>query len=352
MDVERKPVSALNQAEREAWREIQASNPALRGPYFRLEYAEALARVRPGAQVLVARTGGEIAGFLALQPGGLSARPLGGSISDLHGVISRSGARLDFEALARAGGLSLFSFFGVPGGEGCLEGRAGEAEPWWWVDLSEGAGVWRKDARKRSSSFKRLGAKRNKLERAFGEIEIVLDSNCEAAFDQLWAWKSRQYRESGHDDLARQHWFRELMEDFFARWGDFRGVLSTLSCQGRPIAAHFGMLADGVLHYWFPAYDPLAHRFSPGLLLLDEICERHEELGVTRVDLGPGEYRYKREFANASFQIHSGLAGTGPVHDAARTLARIDRQLSAMPLKGLQTVPRRALRKLDRIIAA
>ena len=268
-------------------------------------------------------------------------------------VPALAGVQLDFEAFAQAAGLALFSFNGVPDGERALSAHSSESEAWHSVNLSAGAEAWRKDARKRSNSFKRLNGKWNKLERAFGETELTLDSRCEAAFDQLWAWKSRQYRETGHQDLARTAWFRDLMEEFFTRaTPGFRGVLSTLSCEGRPVAAHFGILADGVLHYWFPAYDPLAHRFSPGLLLLDGLCQRHEELGISRVDLGPGDYRYKQEFANSGFKLHSGLAGAGPAYAAARSLGDFDRKLSALPLKGLETVPGRALRKLDRIIAA
>lgn len=229
MHVERKAFAALTLAERAAWRDIQRSNPALGSPYFRLEYAEALARVRREAEVLVARRDGEVAGFLAIQPGGFSARPLGGDLSDLHGVVARPGSGLCFEALARAGGLALFSFSGVPQGEGVLSREAGCLETFHQIDLSAGAGAWHGAVRKKSSSLKRLNAKRNKLARAFGEIEIALDSVCEASFDQLWAWKSRQYRESGHRDLAREVWFRDLMEDFFSRRDrDFRGVLSTL----------------------------------------------------------------------------------------------------------------------------
>lgn len=353
MQVERKTFADLTGEERAAWQAFQTADPALRGPYFRLEYAEAVASRRRGAHVLVARDRQGLLAFLALEAGGLAARPLGGSISDLHGVIVRPGVQLDFQAFARAAGLSLFSFSGVPEGERGVSAYSGEHEPWHAIDLSMGAQAWRKDARKRSNSFKRLNGKWNKLERAFGQTELTLDSRCEAAFDQLWAWKSRQYRESGHHDLARTAWFRDLMEEFFTRGTpEFRGVLSTLSCEGRPVAAHFGIMADGVLHYWFPAYDPLAHRFSPGLLLLDGLCERHEELAISRVDLGPGAYRYKQEFANAAFALHSGLAGAGPVFAAARAMGEFDRKLSALPLKGFETVPRRAVRKLDRMMAA
>lgn len=353
MQVERKTLNDVTAAERAAWHAFQQADPALRGPYFRLEYAEAVACRRRGASVLVARDDQGPLAFLAIEAGGLAARPLGGPISDLHGVIVRPGIELDFQAFAHGAGLALFGFDGVPGGERALSGLSDESEPWRYVDLSEGAQAWRKDARKRSNSFKRLNGKWNKLERAFGEVEITVDSRCEAAFDQLWAWKSRQYRESGHHDLARMAWFRDLMEDFFTRpEAEFRGVLSTLSCQGRPIAAHFGIMADGVLHYWFPAYDPLAHRFSPGLLLLDGLCDRHAEMEIGRIDLGPGDYRYKQEFANREFALHSGLAGAGPVHAAARILGEVDRQLSSLPLKGFETVPRRAVRKLDRMMAA
>ena len=353
MHVERKPFSALTDEERSLWTRYQRANPALAGPYFTLAYNEAVARVRRRAEILIARENGRPAAFFAIEPGGLSVRPLGGTISDLHAVIAPPGSHIDLGAMLRAAGLSLATLTGAPSAApGHFPGA--ERERFWQMDLSRGFEAWRAAVRKEARSMKRLGAKRRKLESAFGNLCFTLDDRCEAAFDQLWAWKSRQYRESGHPDLARALWFRELMEDFFARapGSDVRGVLSTLTCDGRPVAAHFGHVADGVLHYWFPAYDPLAHRFSPGLLLLEDIAAEHETLGIRRIDLGPGEYRYKREFSNASIDIRSGLAGAGPAYRAARALVDLDERLSALPIAGLQTWPRRAVRKLDRMIAA
>ena len=60
------------------------------------------------------------------------------------------------------------------------------------------------------------------------------------------------------------------------------------------LAAHFGLRAGRVLHWWVPAYDPAFARFSPGWVLLRAVIQAAPEMGVERIDLGRGLDDYKR----------------------------------------------------------
>ena len=71
-------------------------------------------------------------------------------------------------------------------------------------------------------------------------------------------------------------------------------MLSGLYAGDHLVAAHFGLRSDGVLHWWFPVYDPDLARFGPGWLLLRQLVLAGPDLGVTRIDLGRGDDEYKR----------------------------------------------------------
>ena len=67
-------------------------------------------------------------------------------------------------------------------------------------------------------------------------------------------------------------------------------------------------------HWWFPTYDVAVDKYSPGLLLLLEMARRASMKGVTRIDLGFGDARYKRAFANFATTLYVGSIeiGTSP----------------------------------------
>jgi CelD/BcsL family acetyltransferase involved in cellulose biosynthesis len=67
--------SALSRSERATWQAMQAASPALRSPYFRLEYALAATASRPAPRVAVIHRGGRVEGFLPFQKRGDVAQP-------------------------------------------------------------------------------------------------------------------------------------------------------------------------------------------------------------------------------------------------------------------------------------
>jgi hypothetical protein len=92
----------------------------------------------------------------------------------------------------------------------------------------------------------------------------------------------------------------------------FSGVLSALYVGNRLAAVHLGMRSFGVLHFWFPAYDPELGKYSPGLVLLVEMARAAAALGIRRIDLGRGNERYKRSLMSGAIPLAEGAVDLRP----------------------------------------
>src|SRR2546430_5314133 len=94
-----------------AWRLIQKSDPRFESPYFCPEFTRAVGTVRDDVRVVVIENDGHPAGFFPHQRGLFSrGRPVGGPLSDYHGVIAGRDARWSVPDLLRAARISVWSF--------------------------------------------------------------------------------------------------------------------------------------------------------------------------------------------------------------------------------------------------
>jgi CelD/BcsL family acetyltransferase involved in cellulose biosynthesis len=158
-----------------------------------------------------------------------------------------------------------------------------------------------------------LDRKRRKLEREVGPIRFDWHTTDPRVFDALLAWKARQRKVTRTPDILRLRWsievvrrIRDLQEDGLS------GLLSALWAGDRLAAVHLGMRTCGVLHYWIPAYSEELSNYSPGLLALMELARAGAERGVRRLDLGPGDERYKQRAASAAMQLADAVVSPGP----------------------------------------
>ena len=104
--------------------------------------------------------------------------------------------------------------------------------------------------------------------------------------------KRRQYAATGARDYFSEPQHVQLMHHLLGvRNSDFGGMLSAIYAGEDLVAAHFGMRAEHILHWWFPVYDPKFSRLKPGWMLLRALIEAAPELGLTRIDLGRGSQR-------------------------------------------------------------
>jgi CelD/BcsL family acetyltransferase involved in cellulose biosynthesis len=129
-------------------------------------------------------------------------------------------------------------------------------------------------------------------------------------------------------------------------------LLSSFWIDGELAAGHFGLMSGGVLHHWMPVYDLKFAGYSPGSVLWLELARELSATGLTSMDLGVGDYRWKREFANASAPLIAGVAhaptAAGRLNAAAYAAGR---RWSVLPLGPAAALPHKVSRRLDKMLA-
>lgn len=355
LSAEIKKPSELTAAERGAWVEFTDQNSTLASPYFRIEFAEAMEAARTDTRVIVARQNGELSGFLPLQVGKVGyARPLGGPLGDVQGLIQPPGAQADPRQWLHAGGIPLLEFQSAIGVDQSWREYGKTQDGSWICDLSDGFEVYATDRQLLSpSAFKNIRSRTRRLEKAEGGFEFCLDDDRSDVFDTMIEWKRQQYRRTQVFDVFSVGWTRTLLELILnSRTDRFRGTCSTLRVGGKIAAVHIGMASEKLTHYWFPAYDPGFNRLSPGLLLLVEMIKVAAASGHEGLELGPGEYRFKQELGSYQVPLWQGCVATRSAPAILRhaSLALAGACESA-PIGKIGTFPRRALRKADKLAA-
>lgn len=331
------------------WRDIQASQACFRSPYFCPEFTRLVAEVRADVKVVVIENDARPVGFLPFQRTPLDGgKPVGGPLSDYHGVIAEAGSEWRPEDLLAATGLGAWSFDHLvdPSGRFTPHSTAQATSP--TLDLSGGYQKYAEDRRAAGSDYiRKTEGLARKLAREHGELTFRLHDDG-AALDQLMAWKSAQYRESGLTDAFAVPWTRALMAKLARTRSDrFSGLCSTLHAGDKLVAVHVGMRSSSELHYWFPAYDPEFAKYSPGTLLLLRLAETLAEQGVTSIDLGKGDSLYKQRLMTGAVPLGEGFVERpSPVAALRAWQRRAEALAEAGRISGLGLLPLRVLRRI------
>ena len=345
VDIQVVEPASLSGAILEDWNRIRKSKSVFASPYFDVEFTKAVGRVRDDVRIAIAESDGTIVGILPFQenrPG--HAVPVGGMLNDWHGVMGNQSPEV-LEKILKSANLSSFKFHAIDNSNADLKKfyfREFEAHH---LDLSEGWEAYRKWAFKNSSTIKRQGQKTRGLGREIGEVRFEFESEDPVLLERLIELKRTRYQNSNTFDILGVPWASELLREIHRiREPNFRGVLSVLWAGDELIGCHFGMLTDGILHYWFPVYDPKYHRYSPGTEMLMRSAECACNLGIKKLDLGYGDDDYKFKFCNAHEPVAFGLAN---FNSFSRMIAKqrytFRNQLKQIPMKPLA---KRILRKL------
>jgi len=282
----------------ERWLELRASNPALDSPYFHPAFTAAVAATRPGVKVIVGEAAdGAMSSFLPAQLDKRTCRPAGWPAIDFQGPICAPNVDFDITAALRRCRISSFAFDhlldGLPGFAPWIFGR----EPSSLVDVSGGIDGYLSRAsstgKRRIRDAARLA---RKAEREYGPVRHVVESTDASVLDVLIALKRRQYQATGARDYLGDPKHVELLHRLLATGtgSEFGGMLSAVYAGDHLIAAHFGLRAGPVLHWWFPVYDPDFSRLDPGWMQLRGVLEAGPQLGLERIDLGRGDADWKR----------------------------------------------------------
>ncbi|SDZ75160.1 GNAT family N-acetyltransferase [Microbulbifer marinus] len=317
-------VADLTAEHRETWRTLQRSTACLRSPYFCLEFTLAAAAVRNDVRVVVLEEGAEAVGFFPFQRGRFGGgRPVGGALSDYHGVIVAPGAIWDVETLLRSCGLAYWEFDHLIAEQAPLDQYHSRWALSPALDLSQGFGAYR--ARRRAAGagrFFQLERKARKLAREVGPLRFVAHTHDREILQQVFQWKSEQCRRSGVVDFFEHEWARALVEQLWTtETGYFSGRLSALYAGEKLVAAHMGMCSGSVWHWWFPGYDRSFGKYSPGGILLCKVAEEAAAQGLQQLDLGKGDDPYKNSFADCANPVAEGCAWRPSAGNAFRRLA-------------------------------
>lgn len=328
----------LQREDLDCWRRIQSSDRVLGSPFLSPEFALAATAEGRDVRVAVMEDGGEVVGFFPHERGRLGiGGPAGGQLSHGHGVVASAGLEWSPTDLLRICGLVRWDFAHLvnPAGPFGPHCRLRLENP--VIDLAGGYEGY--VAERRRELIVTTQRKARKIEREQGPLRFTVRSADTRDLDVLMQWKSAQYRAIGTLDRFGLDWAVRLVRRVHStRTHGFEGILSTLHVRDRLIAAHMGIRLGAVWSYWFPAYDPAAGRFSPGLILLLRMAECARAVGVAEIQLGAGQEGYKWHLASRSLPIGEGRVEVRSprllVLKAARAAGRIRQASSAGSASG------------------
>lgn len=317
----------LTNQDTQQWLRFLDLNPSLESAYFRPEFAEAVGRVRPQTRIAVISDDDQTLAFFSYEQQGRQGRPLCGRLSDFQAIIAPPTFRIEPEELVRGCGLNVWDFdhLLVSHREFAPYREFIDGSP--YIDLSDGFERYLKRRKELGDNeLKQTQRKARKMVRELGPLRLVdfdPDSDCPenlSLLSRTIQWKSEQYRNSRITNVFAYPWTGRLMQDLL-RYDSpaFRGRLTALFAGSHLVATHLGMESNGVLHYWFPAYDTAHSVYSPGRVLMLEICRRCRELGVRRIDLGRGMADFKTRVMTGVAQVAVGSVDLRPL---TRTLRR------------------------------
>ena len=343
--------SQLSDIDVEMWTRFQTADPSLASPYFSHAYAKAVDSVRPGVKVLRFHENGRIAAYWPIRKGPLgTARPIAGSMDDLHGIIAHPKAVLDLTHAAVRRHLGGYAFSAVPYTQvrHGLSGHSGDGNQ--VMDLSSGFAAWQDARSQESSNFRREWRKAQKLLDQ-DTVQVRFDVVDAKSFDRMIDLKREAYAEAGHFDLFRLGWPRALLLELMKfDDGNARGVLSTLSIDGETAAIAYCMRSTRVLHYWFPAYEAKFAKQKPGLALLFALAEWADRENMTELHLGLGNTQYKRQMASWMMPVRAGTLALAPAQKTATKFSRWSTRIEGQ--NRILDLPAKYARKYERMALA
>jgi CelD/BcsL family acetyltransferase involved in cellulose biosynthesis len=346
---------ALTPEEIARWGALQGACPMLDSPFLSPHWARVVSQAqgpRGGARVAVMRRDGSADGFMALRAGAFSAMPVGAPMCDYQGLVAEHDLDVDPARIVEALGVGRYDFSHMIASQAAFAGHVKGAELSFVIETPEGYDAYAASRREAGvSALKDADKKRRKAEREMGAVTFTAFSRSQADFDQLIAWKRAQWRRTGQTDVLATGWTNRLVRNLFqSRDPDFGGVMFTLHIGDRLAAAQFDLRGKGTIHSWLIAHDPAFDRVSPGMLLFQDILRWMSDTPYWRLDLGAGDYRFKRELSNLQIPVAHGFVGVPSPALLLRQAAYGLRQAAeSLPLGPVSALPGKAMRRLDLI---
>lgn len=355
MKIEVVPALNLQPADIDRWSLLQAGQTRLDSPFLSPHWARAVAKAQGegGKDVKVAilrGPDGQAIGFLPARVRSGVAMPVGAPMCDYQALVSAPGVAVDPRKLLAALGVSRLDFCHMLADDETLARHGRGQTDSWIVETTEGYAAY--DAHRRTigcTVLKDLDKKRRKAEREVGPAVFTALSDSRTDLDQLVAWKREQLTATHQTDYFKTPWVMNLVDALFERREpSFGGGLYSLHLGGELAAVHLHLRGAHTIHGWLIAYNPRFERYSPGLMLFQDILKSMDGGPYRRLDLGAGDYRFKRELSNARQTVVFGFIGAPSPATFVRSAAYGVRQMAeALPLGRMSELPGKAMRRLD-----
>ena len=340
----------------ERWAALQAADPTLDSPFLSPHWPRAVARAQGpessdrGLRVAVLGGVKDPRGFIAARVGAFTAMPAGAPMCDYQGLVAEPGLRIDPRRIAEAFGVGRFDFSHMLEDQALFAPLARGREDSHVIDVADGYAAYEAGRKAAGvSALKDTDKKRRKVERDLGPVTFTAFSRSRADFDQLVAWKQAQWRATGQTDVFAAGWPLALVRGLFAsRDPDFGGILFTLHIGETLAAAQMNLRGGRNIHSWIIGHDPRFERYSPGMLLFQDILRWMDDTPYSRLDLGAGDYRFKRELSNVKVGVTHGFIGAPSAAALMRETAYAVRKAAeSLPLGRMSELPGKAMRRLD-----
>ncbi|MDP3382349.1 MAG: GNAT family N-acetyltransferase [Phenylobacterium sp.] len=350
----------LTPARLDRWSELQAQQDiTYDSPFLSPHWARAVERAQAraatatrGVRVAVVGDGTQDLGFMAVHVGGATALPVGAPLCDYQGLVAAPGLEIGARDIVAALGVQRLDFCHMLDASGPFQGFSHGESLSQVADIGPSYEAYAAERRAAGVGLlKDCDKKRRKAERELGEVVFTPFSRSSSDYDQLLTWKRAQLRATGQFDILQPGWTRRLLADLFeSRDPDFGATLFTLHIGGRLAAAHLHLRSGRTIHGWLIAHNPEFERASPGLLLFQDILRWMDTTPYSRLDLGAGDYRFKRELANAEVRVGHGFVGVlSPATLLRQAAYSLRRAAEALPLGAASELPGKAMRRVDRL---
>jgi len=330
VDVEVVRVGELSNHHLGVWARLQETDPVLASPFFRPEFAQAVADVRNDVFVGIMEGPQGAIGFFPFQRGRWAVGvPVGGERSNYHGVIAEPGAWWDARSLLRGCGLRIWDFHHLVAAQAQFDTFRVTSVNSFVVDLSGGLDRYAEDLRAAGSRvISRLRQQTRRIEREIGPIHFEPHVADVEVLRTLMLWKSAQYQRTGEPDRFATEWNVRLLERIHREQSaGFSGMLAAIYAGDTLAAVTMGLRAGPVFHWWFPSYEQTLSSYSPGLILLLCLVDHAESIGLRAIDLGKDHAPYKERWANSLVSLAEGSVTTTAALSAARMLRRTGRDV-------------------------
>ncbi|MCP4175219.1 MAG: GNAT family N-acetyltransferase [Fuerstiella sp.] len=313
------PANQVTAEQWAAWSLIQAENAKIDSPFFSPEFTRTVGTVRRDVEVAIVEDAGRPVAFFPFQRNGHTAQAIAGRLSEFHGAILDEDTECSARDLLHSAGIKSWHFDHLPESQTEFGRFSWGSKPSPFIDLMQGYDTYRAAVKTSGSSVSQAERKARKMAREIGPLRFEWHDSDSGAFESLVDWKSAQHRRTRVLEIFKHAWVSDMLAALMAVDSPgFSAPLATLYAGNELVALHLGICSRDVLHLWFPAYNCEYEKYSPGVILLLRLAEAAANRGIARIDMGPGEERYKQNFKSGDSPVYEGLISQSPVTSAAR----------------------------------